>query len=67
MEWIKWWKNKDFCIVLASMLLTVVISALIAQFIPFPYNLVIIIGLCIVNGFIVRYFGSRMIKNILKK
>ena len=67
MEWIKWWKNKDFCIILASCLLTIVISAIIAQFVAFPYNLIIILVLCAINGFIVRKFGTRMIKNILKE
>lgn len=67
MAWIKWQKNKDFCIILASGLLTIAISIVIAQFVAFPYNLIIIIALCIGNGFIVRHFGSRMIKDALKK
>lgn len=67
MEVIKWWKNKNFCILLAILLTAVVVSALLGQFVPFPYNLISILVVCGVSGFFARKKLIEVLKEICSK
>lgn len=67
MEVIKWWKNKHFCLIVLTLVLTVVIGGICGYFIPFPYNLVIILILCVVCGIIVRNKVGDLLSEWLSK
>lgn len=69
MTWIKWWKNKDFCVILIAGFLSVILSALSAIFLPleFPYNLMVVLFICAVGGNIMRIKAKKILDKLADK
>lgn len=66
MTWIKWWKNKDYCLLLLVVLLIMLGSFLSAKFIIYPMNLIIVLLLCALGGYILKKKMTKIIVNILE-
>jgi hypothetical protein len=68
MTWVKWWKNKDFCIILIAGFLSVILSALSVEFLPlkFPYNLILVLIICAIGGNVIRIKARRILDKLAK-
>lgn len=64
MSWIKWWKDKTFCLILTLGFLAVGLSALFAILFPNYIGLIIVICICAACGIPMRILINKKIKEI---
>ena len=64
MSWIKWWKDKMFCLILMLGFLAIGLSALFALLFPNYIGLIIVICVCAACGIPMRILTNKKTKEI---
>ena len=65
--WIKWWKNKNIVIMMCIMFGAVGLSALFAQILAYPWNLITVILICIPSGITARKLITKEIDKLMER
>lgn len=63
-KWIKWWKNKAFVTILCIMLSGVICSVISAILLPWPWNLIAVLVICVACGISSRIIGIKELERI---
>ena len=62
-EWIKWWESKFFLTLFITILIVMGLCFVCAYFISWPWNLICVLVICLINGI---YWRKRIPKEIEK-